>query len=285
MDHKLDAIGIGARRCASSYIHRFLNNHPDILKPSKGLHYFSEHYSLGSKWYLSQIPENATAKLVIESSVSYSYPEYSEYCAKRIFNSFPDAKIFVSLRNPIDRAFSDYLRSIRNLEIDSNLSFEQAIKDFPIFLERGKYKKILSPYFDYFPSENIKILLFDDLSEDSNKFQKSLCNFLNIREDINYIETDQKENQGSLRIPFLQITLIKFKIFFDKLAKLIFLEKIWHLTKKRFSNSYHKIRNLNIKKVDLSKKIRFELANFYQEDIDWLSKKINRDLSFWKDER
>ena len=285
MDHKLDAIGIGARRCASSYIHRFLNNHPDILKPSKGLHYFSEHYSLGSKWYLSQIPENAIGKLVIESSVSYSYPEYSEYCAKRIFNSFPDAKIFVSLRNPIDRAFSDYLRSIRNLEIDSNLSFEQAIKDFPIFLERGKYKKILSPYFDYFPSDNIKILLFDDLYEDSKKFQKSLCNFLNIREDINYIETGQKENQGSLRIPFLQIILIKFKTFFDKLAKLIFLEKIWYLTKKRFSNSYHKVRNLNIKKVDLSKKSRCELANFYQEDIDWLSKKINRDLSFWKDER
>jgi len=285
MDHKLDAIGIGVRRCASSYIHRFLNNHPDILKPSKGLHYFSEHYSLGSKWYLSQIPKNAIGKLVIESSVSYSYPEYSEYCAKRIFNSFPDAKIFVSLRNPIDRAFSDYLRSIRNLEIDSNLSFEQAIKDFPIFLERGKYKKILSPYFDYFPSDNIKILLFDDLYEDSKKFQKSLCNFLNIREDINYIETGQKENQGSLRIPFLQIILIKFKTFFDKLAKLIFLEKIWYLTKKRFSNSYHKVRNLNIKKVDLSKKSRCELANFYQEDIDWLSKKINRDLSFWKDER
>ena len=133
LDH-IDAIGIGFRRCASSFIHKCLNHHPNVIKPERGIHYFSENYDKGFEWFVNQIPKKPYLDnaIIIESSVSYSYPNFSDISAKRIFEIFPNVKLFVGVRDPVERAFSDYLRSIRNLEIP-NISFEQAIESTQFF--------------------------------------------------------------------------------------------------------------------------------------------------------
>ena len=44
-------LGIGCRRCASSWLHSLLNSHPQISKPKNGLHYFSQDKVTSDEYY------------------------------------------------------------------------------------------------------------------------------------------------------------------------------------------------------------------------------------------
>ena len=52
------------------------------------------------------------------------YPEYCDLVAKTIYDINPDTNIFVVLRNPVLRAYSDYLRSIRMGEINKKYNLQ-----------------------------------------------------------------------------------------------------------------------------------------------------------------
>ena len=109
-----EVIGIGVRRCASSWLHRCLNQHPSIGKPENGLHFFSQHFGLGLEWYLEELAPYTNRDLLVEFSVSYTYPEYYNFASELMARIAPHAKLFIAVRNPIERAFSDYLRSMMN---------------------------------------------------------------------------------------------------------------------------------------------------------------------------
>jgi hypothetical protein len=283
MPIELDAIGIGCRRCASSFLHDCLNKHPDIVKHPRGLHYFSENYHLGKEWYSEKMPKKIEKKLLIESSVSYSYPEYAEVAAKRIFEQFPNVKIFVSLRNPIERAFSDYLRSIRNLEIPSDITFEQAIVDYPAFLERGRYKKLLAPYYELYPHERIYIFIFDDLVSDVEQFLRPFYNFLGVAEDVLPIgEGLSTESSRKLRWPKLQAGILNTKKLLDSIAGILYMEKVWGGIKEKFMRPYLAIRELNTHETSISAATREKLYEYYRDDINWLAGKTDRCLEKWK---
>ena len=283
MPIELDVIGVGCRRCASSFLHKCLNNHPDIVKPQRGLHYFSENYHLGKAWYTKQMPKNVDQKVLIESSVSYSYPECSELAAQRIFEQFPNIKIFASLRNPIERAFSDYLRSIRNLEIPSNLKFEQAINDYPEFLERGRYKKLLAPYYERYSNKCIYIFLFDDLINEPEESLSSFYKFIGETEYVAQIDENiLRETSGNLRYPWFQASILSAKKVLDSMANIFGMEKMWLGIKAKAMRPYQVIRNMNTQKISISDSTRKKLYEYYKEDITWVSDKTGRCLKEWK---
>ena len=73
----IDFIGIGFRRCGSSWLHSVLNQHPMINKPDKGLHFFSGKDSCIEKKEEYEFFFNKPSRnqIVGEFSVSYSYPD------------------------------------------------------------------------------------------------------------------------------------------------------------------------------------------------------------------
>src|SRR5690242_11728373 len=157
-------IGIGTRRCGSSWLHGVLNKCPQIGKPPSGLHFFSTEYGRGIEWYLEQLAPFSDRPLLSEFSVSYLYPEYADVAAQRIAKDVSDARLFVCLRDPVERAWSDYLRSVRMGEFSKAVTFEGAIRSNPELLERGRYAKLLRPYYERFGPDRIKPLLYDDLA-------------------------------------------------------------------------------------------------------------------------
>lgn len=135
-------------KCASTWIYQCLKEHPDICMSSiKELKYFTGNYDKGIDWYLSNFKSCSPDKIKGEFSPSYLYFATS---AERIHNFCSNAKIIVSIRNPIGRLISHYKHSIRSNSISEDLSISDAIKTKGGLLEWGLYYKYLVPFYNFF---------------------------------------------------------------------------------------------------------------------------------------
>lgn len=273
----IHAIGIGTRRSASSFLHDCLNQHPEIVKPRRGTHYFSVYSNEGASWYAQQFPKKNTNQIYVEYSISYTYPQHASQAAKNIYNTNPNAKIFLTIRDPVKRAYSDYLRARRFVEIPENLSFEQAIEQFPEFIERGHYQKLLSPYFDLFPSHKIKLIFFDDLNRHPEKTLNELCSFLEISSYTSIDTTmNSKEAGRDLKFPKIQTLLLYTKLILDRASATLRLEKQWNNIKNNLRSYYQLIRAANTIDSAINKNTSKQLYRLYEEDIEWVKSVTGR---------
>jgi hypothetical protein len=167
---------IGTSKAGSTWIYNVLMHHPSVyMVPGKGLHFFDNHYERGLEWYLSHFrPSNDN---LIIGEVSHGYL-YSKLACERIAQLNPDAKLMVSLREPVDRAFSAYLHAVKNAQF--NGSFEDALEQMPSLIERGRYSTYLAPYIEKFGRHKIHVAVFDNLARNPEKFATQLLSFLEL---------------------------------------------------------------------------------------------------------
>ncbi len=172
-------IGIGAQKCASSWLYDILSDHPEVVvSEKKELDFFSYQYERGYEWYEAQFQEKLGARAVGEISPSYfneaSVPE-------RIKLYAPEAKILLSLRSPVERALSQHRHLVRiGYVTGPDFSFEHALNYNPSYLEQGQYARHLSRWLEHFPSEQVKIVLMEDILQSPQHVARSVYQFLNI---------------------------------------------------------------------------------------------------------
>jgi len=190
----------GAQRSGTTYLYHILDEHPEIemarpIAPEpkffitedlyrEGLEYYERHFFAGKPG----------ARLRGEKSVSYM--EY-EKAARRIADSFPDARILFLLRDPVERAVSNYWYSRNNgLEtLPIAEAFRREEERWPdydharisaspyAYLRRGRYLVYISVYLRYFPAENVKVLLHEELVG-STEHIRELYAFLGVSRDF-----------------------------------------------------------------------------------------------------
>lgn len=171
---------IGTNKAGTTWLYAALSSHPDVyLAPGKGLHFFSSQYHRGGEWYRRQFANAGGQRAVKELSHSYLY---SKDACERIARMIPHIKLVTCLREPVDRAWSDYLHAVKNGRL--HCSFEQAVQRIPIFLERGRYATYLRPYMEKFDTEMIHVGVSDDLRTDANAFAASIFRFLGVGERL-----------------------------------------------------------------------------------------------------
>jgi hypothetical protein len=90
----------------------------------------------------------------------------------------PHMKLLACLREPVDRAFSDYLDLLKNMQFDR--SFEAAIERYPRLLDRGRYATHLHRFLETFPAGQLHLSLFDDLKLDPQDCADSVFTFLGV---------------------------------------------------------------------------------------------------------
>lgn len=167
---------IGTSKAGSTWLFNALAHHPDVYLPSsKGLYFFDSHFDKGADWYLSQFA-GADGKPAV-GEISHSYLSSPEAPA-RIAELNPRMRLLVCLREPVDRAFSDYLDLVKNQQFDG--PFSAALEKFPRLLGRGRYATHLQRYFDIFPTEQLHVSLFDDLRGDTQAYADEVFTFLGI---------------------------------------------------------------------------------------------------------
>ena len=276
-----DFIGIGTRRSASSWLHTLMNNHPEILKPTNGLHYFSQQKVNNKDYYDFFDQNNDDSKIKIEYSVSYSYPEYSAKCAEKILNELPSVNLFTILRNPYERAFSDFLRSKRMIEIPSTIEFNEAIKSYPNFLKRSKYQEILKPYIDSFGVKRLKIFIYEDLVDNPIDFAESFSNYLGLKTPFPKKYIISSETKGKdLKYPMFNAFYKANKKIFVRFLKFFTKESNFNSLRNKF-NKYNELVNdyfyKDPERVDYS-----FLEDYFNEDISYVENLLNRNLNIWR---
>jgi len=187
----------GAPRCATTWLAQTLNLHPYIsmaqpIKPEPKFFLIDELFERGVGYYsetwFADLPQD---NVLGEKSTNYLE---SPIAAKRIKDVIPDVKLIFILRNPVSRAFSNYLWSkVNGIETES---FSKALelekmreKSLPKNLQyarpfayraRGLYAQMLESYYNYFSANQILILRYEDVQDDPELVMRNTHDFLGI---------------------------------------------------------------------------------------------------------
>jgi hypothetical protein len=167
---------IGTSKAGSTWLFNALARHPEVyLASSKGLYYFDSHFDQGRDWYLDHFESTGDATAIGE--ISHSYLSSPESPARNAELN-PRMRLLVCLREPVDRAFSDYLDLVKNGQFEG--PFSEALDRFPRLLDRGRYGTHLQRYLEHFPREQLHVSLFDDLRRDPQAYADAVYDFLGI---------------------------------------------------------------------------------------------------------
>ena len=106
-----DFLGLGVQKGGTTTLQRLLEQHPGVyLPPAKELHYFSLHYAAGVSWYRAQF---ASARFDQRCGEITPYYLFHPEAPGRIQRLLPQARLIVLLRDPVERALSQYFHSRR----------------------------------------------------------------------------------------------------------------------------------------------------------------------------
>jgi Sulfotransferase domain len=170
---------IGAQRSGTTYLRTLLEAHPDVAmnrppRPEPKVFLSAELTGRGLGWYRSTYFAHVTNETLLGEK-STSYIECAE-AADRAVEMLGDAAIVVLLRDPVERAVSNWQFSTENgyerrpLEeaLRANLLAshpwtpgETSVSPY-LYLERGRYVTYLPPWTTAFP-DGVRVLFLHDL--------------------------------------------------------------------------------------------------------------------------
>lgn len=187
----------GAPRSGTQWLYATADRHPDIamakpLVPEPKFFLRDDLYERGLAYYSATwFKDIPPGKIAGEKSTNYLE---SPVAARRIHESLPDVKLVFILRNPVDRAYSNYLWSRQNgLESESfeaalereadrelSVSAELAYARPHALFSRGVYVNHLRPYFSLFGPDRILVLRFEDIAREPGGIAQTLHEFLGV---------------------------------------------------------------------------------------------------------
>lgn len=290
---------IGAAKAGTTSLYNWLNQHPQIyMTPIKETNFFafegedisypqgtiSESYLAGFKTsydsYIEQFQGVSTEIAIGDASPSYLYHSNA---SKRIQSYLPNVKIIAILRDPVDRAYSQFLHHIL-ADFENCSDFSEALKEEKnrinnhwwwgfFYTEGGFYYTQLTRYFDLFDPAQIRIFLYEDLINNRPEFLRNIFNFLNVDETFIPETSIQYNTTGIPKNRLLHELLSKPNLIANSFKNL-------------FPQNFRRriainLTNANLVKPNLSQDIRNQLIEVYRNDILSLQELINRDLTHW----
>ncbi len=194
----------------------------------------------------------------------------------------PDTKLIAILRNPIERAYSDYLMNVR--EIRGNLKpLAEQVKTSATTshtLLKGLYYEGIKHFMTSFEPDQVKIFLYRDLRRDSAGLMKEMYDFIGVDSGF---ESDTTERSQTAQVrknqsvnQFLR-TDNPLRSAAAKLLKTVVSEQ----QRQKLRSYLIAANSAGKEKMPLSEEDRRLLEAYYREDILRLQDLLDRDLSSW----
>lgn len=192
---KIDFIGIGAQKCASTWIHGILSDHPEVaVYPGKEIDFFSTYYDRGYQWYEKQLADVDSVKTVGEVSTSYFTDSDTP---GRVFLYNPNMRIVLSLRDPIERAYSNHLHEVRHGHFTGqSIEFENGLINNPMYLIQSRYAQHLARWLAVFPRNQILVIFQEDIRDTPCIQARNLYRFLGVDENHQSWFLEKKVNES-----------------------------------------------------------------------------------------
>ena len=227
MNKKPHFLVIGAHKSATVWVYAMLKKNPEIyLTPLNEIHYFDRSDAYASpniskrflnrwwrrsfkklitskdrktrfwffkylfgvyndRWYVSLFSDAKANAKCGEVTPSYSMLEVEDI--QKVYKINPDMKIIFMMRNPIERAWSGFLHSLkvgnRNYEemsesnVISELRSESNVK-------RGDYLKTIDNWTSVFPEKQFQIFYFEDVVQRPKQMLQDMFAFIGVSDDL-----------------------------------------------------------------------------------------------------
>jgi len=293
----IEFIGIGAPKSGTSFLTHALRAHPQIcLALLKETNFFMGKNPLAHdklfKYDGSNISDYAfyykecgSKNVKGEFSVHYMHDPDS---ARKIHENYPDTKILAILRNPVSRFISDFrFRKYMRKEISDDLG--DILFPENLLIRYGMYHEQLSRYFALFPRENIKVVIFEEMTKNPQKIFQEVYSFLEV--DDSFIPTKllEKKSGGTWNNPRGPHNVTRGQVrsmLVMKIAHKIRLSLIrigLHSPVERYyGRARHFVEKYNLKKVEyenIDDSLKRKIGELYSEDTKKLETLIQKDLS------
>ncbi len=199
-----DFVIIGAQKCGTTFLYHLLGQHPHVEPATKKeIHFFDHHFSKGTDWYRSHFPP-PTWKEGRKSITGESSPYYlfHPHATRRMAGVIPRARLIVLLRNPVDRAYSDYQHEVRfegeSRTFEEAVGFDRASLDARCeYLSKGLYVDQLMRWSNFFAKEQMLVLKSEDFFERTPEILKVILDFLSLPDwEPGAWEIPKKLNRG-----------------------------------------------------------------------------------------
>lgn len=288
---------VGTARAGTTSLHEFLGGHADIYMPLQKEPCFFTFYNenpdfKGSKNRYTTTTESYAAlfdghdeKIMGESSTPYLYFfEKSIANIKQLVSDYRKMKILIVLRDPAERAYSQFMHNRRDLL--ETLSFEEAIaaeksrmdenRHFDFFyVDKGFYYNQVKAFMDNF--DHVKVVFYDALEKNPEKLLQDIYAFLEV-ESIAEKDMVKRNQSGEMKVKwFKQIITTRKNPVLNAVRKMMGRD-----TKKKLRNWVKdKLLRYNLKKTEMNPATRKQLVDLYKTDIQKLQSLVDRDLSDW----
>ena len=277
---------IGAHKAGTSSLHRYLQQHPEVFLPAlKEPRFFSydpdgsdvepSPYAWGPRlhpvrtWndYLDLFAPVTTQRAVGEASPCYlNHPR----SPGRIRQALPDVRLIVSLRDPVDRAYSGYLMAVR--DIGETRSFADTIGgERTAWHDNLAYYAPCRRYLECFPRARMKFVRAEALNAQPAAVLEDLFAFLEV-DPAFAPDTSRQFNTGGVpRSRRLQ-----------RVLNHRYVRRLRPYVPAVFRNTLKPLRQANLREPPrLDTETRARLIERLRDDILRLQDLLDMDLSDW----
>jgi len=207
----------GAMKCGTSSLHHILAQHPSIFIPdgeqdlfaiddieqhpyffpwirgSWYSHNYEQNLERYLEWYRSLFSGRSGSETLLgEDSTAYLS---SAKAPCRIAKVLPNVKLIFLLRDPVERTYSHYWHWVKTGR--AIYGFEETLRYAPAtLLQRSFYKTQIERYFACFPRDRIKIILFEQFVQHTERVVDDVLEFLGVDRTMDLSTISKHKNQG-----------------------------------------------------------------------------------------
>jgi hypothetical protein len=190
---------IGAMKAGTTSLFQYLSFHPQVFTSTpKELRFFDDrkgNWEKGLAWYESHFAAAAPDQLAAEASPRYARAHLFTGVPKRIAETIPQVKLIYLLRDPIARMRSHYQHGVTQGLVKAKPL--DAFRKNPDFLLTSSYAFQLDHYLEYFPADQILLLVSEELRADRTAALSRVAAFLGIDDTRWNMEKIAKEHNRS----------------------------------------------------------------------------------------
>jgi hypothetical protein len=279
---------VGAAKAGTTSLHAYLSEHREVfMSTRKEPHYFScfemrpefdnfEPAVRDPREYQDLFRGSEGRKAVGEASPSYLCDPNA---AAQIKASIPNAKIIISLRNPVQRAYSHYLMEYyagrEKLPFNAALEADQRRpeKGWGVsfqYIELGLYAEQVERYLGVFGRQNVLVILFEDLIRATAPVMQQVARFLDVdpagfpEAAFNKVHNPFEASRGPLARALLRFRPLRV------------WSKRWAPQKLR--DAVNRVVFAGGKKPQMDDAARQQLAERFAPDLQQLEQLLERDL-------
>ncbi|MGD1900441.1 MAG: sulfotransferase [Phormidesmis sp.] len=289
----------GVQKSGTTSIYSYLKQHPQVYtSPRKETDFFCRdltqpvpadepRFTKGGRKRILTVEdyESLFSGVTSERAIGEASPNYlfrHEQAVPGIKAYVPEAKLIAILRNPVERAYSDYLMHVRDVVGNRKpLATQVAVDaDSSHTLLKGRYYEGMKHFLEAFGPDQVKVFLYDELRKDAAELMQQLYEFIGVDSTF---EVDTGRRQQTAQVPKSQTIqqVLQTNNPLRQVAGSV-LRQVMPIEKRQQLRSRLLAANATGKEdLPLSAEDRQLLEDYYRDDVRRLQDLLDRDLSQW----